>query len=90
MTEAEFLRRIDAHMDRGNELMQRVVEVHETNREFIREMTRRNEAVMRELVREVSAGREVLLDVHREAYAQREAIWTMIDELRTHGLGGRG
>ncbi|MGH2994148.1 MAG: hypothetical protein ACRDL1_11500 [Solirubrobacterales bacterium] len=90
MTEAEFLERIDAHLAVSNQHMARGNKLMEDHREFIREMTRRNEVVMRELVREVSAGREVLLDVHREAYAQREAIWTLIDELRKHGLGGRG
>jgi hypothetical protein len=90
VTESEFLDRIDGHIARGNELFERVIEVHQEHREFIREMTRRNEVVMRELVREVSAGREVLLDVHRETFAQREAIWTLIDELRSRGLGGSG
>jgi hypothetical protein len=90
VTEAEFFERIDVHLAVSNQHMGRGKELMEDHREFIREMTRRNEAVMRELVREVSAGREVLLDVHREAYAQREAIWALIDELRGRGLGGSG
>jgi hypothetical protein len=96
MTEQEFHERMDRHLDvanghmaRGNEIMARSNEVMEGHREFIREMTRRNEVVTRELVREISAGREVLVDLHRESYAQREGIWTLIDELRRHGLGGR-
>jgi len=76
-------------MGRSNEVMIRSNEVIEEHREFIREMTRRNEVVTHELVREISAGREVLVDLHRESYAQREGIWTLIDKLRRHGLGGR-
>jgi len=97
VTEQEFLERLDAHMERGSAIMERSNELIVEHREFIREMTRRNERVTQELVREISAGRkvllgarEVLVDLHRESYAQREAIWTLIDELRTHGLGGRG
>jgi hypothetical protein len=90
MTEQEFFERMDRDLEVTNQHMARGNEVMDGYREFIREMTRRNEVVTRELVREISAGREVLLDVHRESYAQREGIWQLIDELRRYGLGGRG
>ena len=85
----EIMVRSNEIMGGSNEVMIRSNEVIEEHREFIREMTRRNEVVTHELVREISAGREVLVDLHRESYAQREGIWTLIDELRRHGLGGR-
>jgi hypothetical protein len=107
----EHMARGNEHMVRGNELMDRGNELMAENtqlmaelrqerretRQFMRDLTRRNEIVFGELVRECRHGQEVLLgvrdslsDLHEESLAQREAIWTMIDELREHGLGGRG
>ena len=103
MTDGDVLQRIDEHMARGNALMARITELTEDNRQFTRELLRRNEIVvaentdairgmkeeMRQLRRESRAGRQVLFDLHEESLAQRQAIWTLIDELREHGLGGR-
>lgn len=100
----KHMARGNEHMARGNELMIEVKaelaqsrEERRDLRHFIRDITRRNEIVMRELVQEVrdlraetATGHKVLLDLHEESLAQRQAIWTMIDELRRHGLGGRG
>ena len=92
----EHMARGNEHMARGNELMARFIELHEDNRRFTRDLLRRNERVLtgvtdelRELKRETVASRQILLDVHEESLAQREAIWVLIDKLREHGLGGR-
>ena len=104
MIESELLERLDEHiaasndhMARGNELMDRVIELHEDQRVFMRDLTRRNEIAARERVRtirdqrrELLAQRTVLLDVHEESKAQSQGIGVLIDELRSHGLGGKG
>jgi hypothetical protein len=81
------LERIGRHMERGNELFRRSNQLHEDTRRFTRELTRRNEMVIHELVREVTAGRRVLEDLHEESQAQREALLALIDELRSESLG---
>lgn len=82
---------------RGNELMEEMRVLHVDTRQFMRDLTRRSEIVLGDLVNEVRAGREesdrgrqILVDLHHESVAQRQAILALIDELREHGLGGRG
>ncbi|MGH2962765.1 MAG: hypothetical protein ACRDL3_11330 [Solirubrobacterales bacterium] len=104
MADRDPLERIDRHMARGNELMGRVIAqsdesrafIRET-REFMRELSLRQERVTRQLVSEMQAqreefvaGRAVLVDLHEESMAQRQAILRLIDELRSKGLGGNG
>jgi hypothetical protein len=101
MANRDILERIDEHMARGNELMARITELTDDNRQFTGEMLRRYEIVatratetmdrisaeMREVRRESTAGRQILVDLHQETLAQRQAIRTLIDELRERGLG---
>lgn len=82
---------------RGNELMVEMRQLHVDTRQFMRDLTRRNEIMMGGFAREMLemreetvASRRVLEDLHEESVAQRQAILTMLDELRENGLGGRG
>ncbi len=79
MADRELLERIDAHMS--------------DNREFMRELTLRNEKVTQQLVirleaqtNELIAGRQVLDDLHEASKDHTRAIANLIDELRERGL----
>ncbi len=100
----EHMARGNEHMARGNELMARIIELTDDNRRFTHDLLRRNERVMagfaatidrvsqelREMRRETIASRQMLIDVHEDSVAQRQGFLALIDELREHGLGGRG
>lgn len=86
------LTRIDAHMARGNELMEQNRAAFQDLRTFLREMTLRQEKVMREMLarlddqgkmlREqtevIREGREEFV---QESRAQRAALFRMLDRL---------
>lgn len=108
MSDRDVLKRIDQHMARGNELMEqnrlafeRNRAAHEDLRVFIRDITRRNEGVWREVLRELrglrtetraegQAQRAILYDIVDENRAQREGLLRVLDELRRQGPGGKG
>ncbi len=86
------LSRIDAHMARGNELMEQNRAAFQDLRTFLRDMTLRQEKVMREMLarldeqgkmlREqtevIREGREEFV---QESRAQRAALFRMLDRL---------
>jgi hypothetical protein len=104
VTESEFFARIDEHlaiandfMARGDRKMGELEVLFEDTRQFIRELTRRSEITMRDFSREMRemqvetrANTAVLTELSEDIRAQRGALLTVIDELREHGLGGRG
>ncbi len=69
--------------------------VRSKDREFMRELTLRHERATNSMVRrledvghaldemrlEIAAGRQVLLDLHKTAQAQNQAIFKLIDRL---------
>jgi len=97
MADREILERLDqhlavanGHMARGNELMDEMRQLHVDTRQFMGDLMRRNEIVLDGFLQEAVKGRQILGDLHSESVAQRGAILALIDELREHGLGGRG
>jgi hypothetical protein len=88
---------IKDHLARGEHQMERMNGLHDDTRQFMRDVSRRNEIVLGEISRESRAGRDVLVsvadrlaDLRDESRAQRAAIFALIDELREHGIGGPG
>jgi hypothetical protein len=97
----EYLRRIDAHMARGNEIMQRSNEVIEANRHtfedlrtFLREMTLRQERVLGSLAAKIEEETEMLREQRREfveaSRAQRAALFRILDRLDGGGEAAAG
>lgn len=98
MADEEILRRIDAHMARGNELMAEIREEHrltreehERNRRFYADLSAKNaevvadnKAVMRNLVGEIRTMRDENR-VHHEAMTG--ALLDLAAEIRSWGGG---
>jgi hypothetical protein len=88
MTESELLERLDRHMARGNEIAAE-------HRDFIREMTVRQERVTRQLVEQIAAntasiaantarveaGTEELRDLNLATKQHTQALVRMLDRL---------
>ena len=81
MTESELLERLDRHMARGNEIATE-------HRDFIREMTIRQERVTQQLVEQIAAntarveaGTEELRDLNLATKQHTQAIARMLDRL---------
>lgn len=77
----DMLVRIDRHLEENSVLMEEIREEVRLHREaaadvrvFIRDITRRNEGVWREVIAE-------LRDLRAESRAQREALLRLIDRL---------
>lgn len=90
VAEADFLRRIDAHMERGNELMDRSNELMDQNRRafddlrtFLRDMTVRQERVLGRMA-------DHLADMTQEQRAQRAALFRILDRLDEGGSTAGG
>ncbi|MBA3305156.1 MAG: hypothetical protein H0U25_04435 [Thermoleophilaceae bacterium] len=86
------LSRIDAHMARGNELMEQNRAAFQDLRTFLREMTLRQEKVMREMLARLEDQSKVLREQTesiregreefvQESRAQRAALFRMLDRL---------
>jgi hypothetical protein len=101
MPDDEFLRRIDAHMARGNEIMQRSNEVIEANRRtfedlrtFLRELTLRHERALGAMASRIEEQTEMLREQRREfveeSRAQRAALFRMLDRLDGGGEAAAG
>jgi septal ring factor EnvC (AmiA/AmiB activator) len=84
------LSRIDAHMARGNELMEQNRAAFQDLRTFLREMTLRQEKVMREMLARLEDQSKVLREQTesiregreefvQESRAQRAALFRMLD-----------
>ncbi len=96
MADREILERLDAHMERGNQLMDRVeeqmrltrefhrVELPE-HREFMRQMILRVERIGRDQWRELSRLNDELerqgAEGREESHAQRSALLKVLDRL---------
>lgn len=74
-----WLKRIDAHLDRGNELFEEVKVVFAENREFMRELTLRAERTAREQLRGMREHTDEVLGVLRGMQRHNDAV---VDELR--------
>ena len=85
MPDDEILRRIDAHMERGNELMDENRRAFQDLRTFLREMSLRQERVMREMLQSMQEQAEMIREHRREfvqeTRAQRAALFRMLDRL---------
>ena len=93
----EMMARSNEVMARSDETMARSNEFHEGHRQFMRDIMRRLEIFGRDLSREMHeiraetrANTSVLNELSEDIRSQRGALLTVIDELRGHGLGGRG
>ena len=95
----DFLERIDRHMERGNEIMERVEQELQLTRELhaeymqeIREVRRGYRITIRQLFDLVRENREAMRD-NREAMqemaersdAHTKAIWALLDRLEGDG-----
>ncbi|MGI8460079.1 MAG: hypothetical protein ACR2OC_00370 [Solirubrobacterales bacterium] len=104
MTESEFLERIDghiavanAHLERGNTIMERVEDEVRLNRAerqetriFMRELTVRHERVTQRMVNQLSDQSAILRDLHDEHVAFRKALFRVndrLEDLRPEDLG---
>jgi hypothetical protein len=95
----EYLRRIDAHMERGNELMEQNRRAFEgcqqaflDLRTFLRETTLRQERIfdsmgrhLEGLTRHVEGLTRYIEDLTQEQRAQRSALFRMLDRLDEGG-----
>jgi len=88
MTESERLERMDRHTERGNEIMarsdetmKRSNEVMAEHREFIREITVRQEGVTQQLVRQIDANTKVMEDVSLATRQHTRALASILDRL---------
>jgi hypothetical protein len=92
----ELLRRIDAHMERGNELMEQNRRAFEETRVFMRQLLLRNDKVLGAMQRQIEAStraiRKLTEDMHREHLefveemrAQRAALFRILDRLDGNG-----
>jgi len=90
MPAGDPLSRIDAHMARGNELMEQNRAAFQDLRTFLREMTLRQEKVMREMLARLEDQSKVLREQTesiregreefvQESRAQRAALFRMLD-----------
>ena len=79
MTESELLERLDLHMARGNEIMAEANEIHRDHREFIREISVRQERVTQQLVAQIAAGTEELRDLSLATKQHTQALSRMLD-----------
>jgi phosphoenolpyruvate carboxylase len=93
----EIMARSNEVMARSDETMARSNELHEGYRQFMRDIMRRLEIFGRDLSREMHeiraetrANTSVLSELSEDIRSQRGALLTVIDELRGHGMGGRG
>jgi hypothetical protein len=97
----EYLCRIDAHMARGNEIMQRHQEVIDANRRafeglrtFLRELTLRHGRALGAMVSKIEEQTEMLREQRRvfveESRAQRAALFRMLDRLDGGGEAAAG
>jgi hypothetical protein len=91
MAERDILRRLDQHLERGNVLMEQNRLAHEDLRTFIREITRRNEVVWREVLGELrdmrAESREHRAESQAEGRAQRDILYDIVDENRAQREG---
>ena len=93
------LERIDAHMTRGNELMEEIREEHQLNRrehqlnrrehQLNRAAIQNNTQVLRELMLQRQEDRVVLERIEQGIHAQTQGLLHVLDELR-NGRGGPG
>jgi hypothetical protein len=81
MTQAEFLERfdrrlerLDAHIERGNEIMARNTEAFNDLRTFTRDLVRRNEVVLTGMANE-------LADLSDQTRANTRAVLAVLDRL---------
>ena len=72
------MERIDAHMERGNGLMERNRRAFEDVRTFLRDMTLRQERVLGRMA-------DHLADMTQEQRAQRAALFRILDRLDDGG-----
>jgi hypothetical protein len=73
-----LIERIDAHMERGNELMDQNRRAFEDLRTFLRDMTVRQERVLGRMA-------DHLADMTQEQRAQRSALFRMLERLDDGG-----
>jgi hypothetical protein len=85
VAEGDVLDRIDAHLAR-------FIELHQDTRQFVRDVTTRNERIVNQLVERLDAQtdelvehRAVLLDLHEESVAHRKALLRILDRLDPDG-----
>jgi hypothetical protein len=92
----EILRRIDAHMERGNEIMERSNQVIVENRRafedlrtFLRELTLRQERVAQAMIEkieeQIQESRKLRREFVDESRAQRAALFQILDRLDNGG-----
>jgi hypothetical protein len=86
----ELLRRLDGHMERGNEIMARSNELVEENHRVIQENMRAFEDLRSFLGDLTLALRLLTEDFRAEMRAQREALFRILDRLDGHGEGSSG
>lgn len=75
---SEVFERVVEVLGRHEEVLDGVREDHEDTRVFVRDITRRNELVTQQVVRE-------LQDLRRESQAQRKALFQIFDRLQGDG-----
>jgi hypothetical protein len=93
----EILRRLDAHMERSNELMDKIHVEVELTREEVR-LSRQSRDDLRTFIREMIVRMErttqaqvaELRDLREESRAQREALLRWIDRMDGLDPGGAG
>jgi hypothetical protein len=74
MADDEVLRRIDRHMERGNELMEHLREVIDGNRAFMRELLLRHEKATDTMITRLREDTRELRE-HRKEFRQYRDEW---------------
>jgi hypothetical protein len=83
--DAEFRRRLDAHMERGNELMERGNELMARNRAALDDNSRAFRDLSHFLAEQTHALRLLTREFVDETRAQRQALFRMLDRLDERG-----